>query len=128
MTARPGRNRHRAHAQRSRSIFGDRPVNETSSAKVVAGSLGLAAFAIALLAGLGSGADADLVLGRAVISMFVCFLIGYVIGLVGERAMNEAAQRYRDENPIDESATATSNDAMRAPAGAQRAAMTEPAS
>ncbi len=77
-------------------------MTETSSAKVVAGCLGLAAFAIALIAGLGSGAEADVVLGRAVISMFVCFLVGYAVGLAGERAIDEAAQRFRNEHPIEE--------------------------
>ena len=48
--ASPGRNRHRANAPRIHSTSGDRHVSETSPAKVVAGSLGLAAFAIALLA------------------------------------------------------------------------------
>lgn len=79
-------------------------MTETSPANVVAGCLGLAAFAIALLAGLGSGAEADVVLLRAVVSMFVCFLVGYVVGLAGEHAMNEAARRYRDEHPIHHAA------------------------
>lgn len=126
--ASPGRNRHRANAPRIHSTSGDRHVTETSPAKVVAGSLGLAAFAIALLAGLGSGAEADVVLGRAVISMFVCFLIGYAVGLVGERAVSEAAQKYRDDNPIEDSAVAPSIEAPRASSSANRAAVVEAAS
>ena len=76
-------------------------MNETSAAKTVAGCLGLAGFAIALLSGLASGTEAHVVFSRAIASMFVCFLVGYVIGVVGERAVDEAADQYRQEHPVD---------------------------
>jgi len=66
--------------------------------------LGLAAFAVALLAGLASGAEASGVLMRAVVSMFVCYLFGYAIGAVGVLATNEAAVRFVNEHPVDLSA------------------------
>ncbi len=105
-------------------------MTETSPAKVAAGCLGLSAFAIALIVGLVSGGAAADVLERAVISMFVCFLVGYVIGLVGERAVNDAAARYRDEHPVDISAlheahaisTATHDESNDAPVAMAEAA------
>lgn len=100
-------------------------MNETSSAKTVAGCLGLAGFAIALLSGLAAGSEAHLVLTRAIVSMFVCFLVGYVIGVVGERAVDEAAEKFRTDHPVDLGAP------RRADAGADaglRANMSEGAS
>lgn len=62
-----------------------------SSAKLVAGVLGPAAFTLAMFAGMASGVDAGTVLERAVVSLFACYLIGYAIGAVGQRAMVDAA-------------------------------------
>lgn len=100
-------------------------MTETSPANVVAGCLGLAAFAIALLAGLGSGAEADVVLLRAVASMFVCFLVGYAVGLAGERAVHEAARRYRDQHPLDNAVDQADADDSRGALDDRRAANAE---
>lgn len=64
-----------------------------SLARVTAVSLALGAFSIALIGGLASGAEANEVLFRAVVSLFVCYMVGYVLGKVGESVVDEAAQR-----------------------------------
>ncbi|RMH29052.1 MAG: hypothetical protein D6693_02635 [Planctomycetota bacterium] len=88
-----------------------------SPGRVVAASLGLSAFAVAIVAGLAAGASTQDILLRAVVSLFVCVLIGRAIAHVGVRAMDEAAHAYRESNPIDALAP-TSDDEATEPARA----------
>lgn len=66
------------------------------SSKVLAGCLALAAFAVAILAGLASGNPAAQILLRAVVAMIACYPVGFIVGLLCERAIadhvNEAAK------------------------------------
>ena len=85
--------------------------------KVVAGCLGLSAFALAILSGLAAHAEVSEILLRAVVSMFVCALVGFVAGAVGKRAMDDAAAEYRAAHPLEEPQperdAATEDDAQR---------------
>lgn len=73
--------------------------------KSVAACFGLAAFAVAIVSGLAAGRGMQEILGGAIASLFVCFAIGAVIGVIAERAINEGAARYRAaEDTMDESA------------------------
>lgn len=72
--------------------------------KIVASSLALAAFSIATLAGLSSDNPAHVVLSRALVSMLVCYPVGWAMGFVMARAAEHAVIRRRAENPLPENA------------------------
>lgn len=57
-------------------------------AKVIAATMGLAGFAIAIFAGLSADNPTDSILTRAIISLLVCNALGFVIGAVGEKAVS----------------------------------------
>ncbi|MBX3357238.1 MAG: hypothetical protein KF745_02300 [Phycisphaeraceae bacterium] len=58
--------------------------------RVIAASMGLAAFAVAVIAGLAVNNPADFILARALLSMFVCWAVGLAVGAVAERTMIES--------------------------------------
>jgi hypothetical protein len=74
-------------------------VKVKSLTKVIAGTTGLAAFAIATAAGLAAGNAASDVLLRAVGAMIVCHLVGLVVGVVGERTLDEYVRSYYAARP-----------------------------
>jgi hypothetical protein len=55
----------------------------------VAGCFSLAAFFVAILAGLAADNPATLILGRAVLAMALCYPVGVVIGLICQHAVEE---------------------------------------
>jgi hypothetical protein len=63
-----------------------------ASAKVMAGCFALAAFAVAILAGLAAGNAAVGVLKGAVIAMVVCYPVGLLAGLVCQRVLTAHVQ------------------------------------
>ncbi|MFO0829999.1 MAG: hypothetical protein U0572_17795 [Phycisphaerales bacterium] len=56
-------------------------------ARLIASSVSLVAFAVAIAAGLSAGNPADAILTRALVAMFVCFVGGYFVGLVTEHVV-----------------------------------------
>ncbi len=69
-------------------------------AKFIASTFGLAAFAIAVIAGMAAQNPADRVLGRALICFVICQVIGWILGSIGERAVEEAVdQLAASESP-----------------------------
>ncbi len=72
--------------------------------RVIAGCFALAAFAVAIIAGLGAGKDAAQVLLHAVIAMMLCYPVGLVAGMVCEREVRahikaeSAAEASRSES------------------------------
>ena len=60
-----------------------------STSKMVATAMGLAAFAIAILAGLYAGNPTITILGNAVLCMVACHIVGLFIGSIGERVVRE---------------------------------------
>lgn len=81
--------------------------------KVISASLGLSAFATAVIVGLWVDNPADTVLARAVLSMIISQAVGMAIGATIERAVREhlnAQQRPESATP-----------APSAPVGAPRA-------
>lgn len=68
--------------------------------KVIAAVLGLAAFAIAVVAGMGAGNDASTVLARALGFMVLCYLIGLAVGHIGERTVEEHLAAYRSKTAL----------------------------
>lgn len=57
--------------------------------RAVAGCFALAAFAVAVLAGLAGGNTPSLVLVRALIAMMACYPVGLVIGLVCQHVVQQ---------------------------------------
>jgi len=62
--------------------------------KVIAASLGLSAFAVAVIAGLAADNPAGTILARALVCMAVCHALGWGIGAAAERAAQEAVRAY----------------------------------
>jgi hypothetical protein len=74
-------------------------------AKVVASTTGLAAFTVAIVAGLAVDNPADQILSRALICMFVCNVVGLAIGLLAERTVVDAVNSYIQSRPVHEYAS-----------------------
>ncbi len=85
--------------------------------------MGLGAFGIAIIAGLAVDNPADHILSRALISMFVCNIIGLAIGALAERTVNDSIGAYVGSRPVHEQlADAPEPVAHIAPAEQRRAA------
>jgi len=80
------------------------------AATTIAGAFALAAFAVAVLAGLGSGNPAPSVLVRALIAMLVCYPIGLALGAITQRLLQDEIDRHRETNPEPTSGEDESND------------------
>lgn len=75
-------------------------------AKVIACVFALAAFAVAIIAGLSAGNGAARVLGSALAAMVVCHILGLVIGAIGQRIVTEHLQNARTDSETSEAAAA----------------------
>ncbi len=64
--------------------------------KAIAGCFALAAFAVAVLAGLAGGNTPTLILFRALIAMVACYPLGLLIGLVCQRVIEEHVKAHAD--------------------------------
>ncbi|MBC7772985.1 MAG: hypothetical protein H7210_10855 [Pyrinomonadaceae bacterium] len=71
--------------------------------KVIASSMGLAAFVIATIAGLAVDNPADSILVRSIVCMFGCHLLGMIVGTLAERAIADAITRYVATHPVSDS-------------------------
>ncbi len=67
--------------------------------KVIAGSLGLTAFAIAVVSGLAAGNQSAEILIRALMSMMTCYVLGLVLGMIGEHTIEEHVREYVNARP-----------------------------
>lgn len=74
--------------------------------KLIAATLGLCAFAIAIIAGLAAGNAAPRVLSQAIVCMVVCQMIGWGVGMAGERVVSEYLESYRAARPLPDAAAA----------------------
>lgn len=64
-----------------------------SATRLVGSSLGLAGFAIAVIAGLAADNDANTILLRAIVAMVACTAVGQALGWTGERAIAAHAEK-----------------------------------
>lgn len=71
-------------------------------AKVIAASFALAAFAVAVIAGLASGNPTRAILTDAILAMLACHLAGLFIGALMQRVINEHLDGYRAATPVPE--------------------------
>jgi putative Mn2+ efflux pump MntP len=72
----------------------------SAAGKVVAACFGLAAFAVGVLSGLVSENPAAQILLRSLLSMAVCYPIGYLVGLICQRVVDEQIAKHRIANPV----------------------------
>lgn len=77
------------------------PVSDTP-ARILAGVMGLLGFATAALVGLWVGNPGVLILGRALVAMLVCSVLGRLIGYAGFKAVSDFLERYKEESPVPE--------------------------
>lgn len=75
-------------------VFEGANVTPGAPTKVIAGSMGLAAFSVAVIAGLAVGNPAETVLGRALAAMVACNALGWVVGAAAEKVASEAVRAY----------------------------------
>ncbi len=68
--------------------------------KVAASCMGLSAFAIAIVAGLGAGNPAEEILTRAIVAMVLMYALGQALGAMGERAIDQRVAQHRVGNPV----------------------------
>lgn len=76
---------------------------ESRLSRVVGTSTALTAFAVAVVAGMTAGNAAGRTLLVAIVSMFICHILGSIVGSVAERVINEHLTAYRAANPVPES-------------------------
>ena len=67
-----------------------------AASRAVAGCFALAAFAVAVVAGLAGGNASSAILVRALIAMIVCYPLGLVIGLVCQHVIEEHVKARPD--------------------------------
>lgn len=60
-----------------------------TATRVMAGSFGLTAFAVAVIAGLAAGNTASHILLQAIVSMLVCHVVGLILGGLAEHVVRE---------------------------------------
>jgi hypothetical protein len=60
------------------------------ASKSIAACIGLGGFCIAVVMGMLSNNPLDVVIIRAVIAMFACFFVGWMIGYVSTKVINTA--------------------------------------
>ena len=76
------------------------------AAKVIATCFALVAFAAALIVGIAVGNPAGTVLWRALLTLALCWPIGYVVGSIAGHMNHTAIEAYKKQNPMEEDPTA----------------------
>lgn len=69
---------------------------------MIASVFALAAFAVAIIAGLAAQNTPARILGTALVGMFVCHLAGLCAGAIGERVVMEHLARVRMDSAASE--------------------------
>lgn len=82
-----------------RSVRREHPLSRGTLTKVIGACCGLAAFAIAVIAGLASENPGEVILFRALVGMFVCQFVGLGIGMVIERIVMDSIQAHKQSRP-----------------------------
>lgn len=67
---------------------------------LVASSLGISGFTIAIVAGLGAGNDASDVLGRAIVAALGCYLAGFFLSVIAAHVVHEHLSGFRAAHPV----------------------------
>jgi len=86
-----------------------------TSSKVIAGCFGLAAFAVAIVAGLAHDNPTAQILLRAILAMAVCYFIGAIAGMICERVIVLHVEQHKSSNPAPKPSAASAPTAATAP-------------
>lgn len=81
----------------------------------IAACFGMAAFAIAIISGLGAGQPADAILWRAILCAAICYPVGIIVALVGSAAVNEEFRAHQERHPVPDLDAPLSTDLDGAP-------------
>ncbi len=73
--------------------------------RLIASSVALIAFVIALSMGIAAGNTATYNLVNALGALFICYLLGLVVALVAQRAIDEHIAEYQRTHPLPEEST-----------------------
>ncbi len=76
-------------------------------AKVIASCFALMAFACAVIVGWSVQNTTQTILWRAMLAMFVCWLVGYAVGLVAQQVVDRRIENYKAANPLNSDAMQT---------------------
>jgi len=68
-----------------------------AASRAIAGCFALAAFAVAVLAGLAGGNTAVSILTRAILAMVICYPVGLVVGLVCQHVIEQHIRQQTAE-------------------------------
>lgn len=70
------------------------------------------------MVGWAAGNGTSTILTKAIVSLFICYVCGRVLGAVAERAVQRDVERFKRDNPLPSPTTgnAPSDDAKSAPA------------
>ncbi len=76
-------------------------------AKVIASCFALMAFACAVIVGWSVQNTTQTILWRAMLAMFVCWLIGYAVGMVAQQVVDRRIENYKAAHPLKSDALET---------------------
>lgn len=71
-----------------------------TQAKVIAATIALGGFVVALLAGMRAGNPAHLVLFDALVALLACQLLGIAVGAIATGIIHDHVARHKAEHPI----------------------------
>ncbi len=71
-------------------------------AKVIASSFALTAFAGAVIVGMAVGNSTSTVLLRAMATMGVCLVVGYIVGMIVQRMNDRGIAAYKEAHPLEQ--------------------------
>ena len=75
--------------------------NVENPTRVISGTVALAGFLVAILAGLAAENPADVIIGRALLAMLACNLLGSVVGAITHWIGTQHVERYKRLTPIE---------------------------
>jgi hypothetical protein len=73
------------------------------TAGVIGGCFALAAFGVAVIAGLVSGNEALTILIRALLTLLVCYPVGWCAGLICQKVLDDHLRAHQQANPAPDS-------------------------
>lgn len=76
---------------------------------MIATCFALIGFASSLLVGAVAGNPATTVIYRSLVGMVICYIIGSIVAHVGQRAVQQSVERYKQTHPITDGSTTEVN-------------------
>lgn len=67
---------------------------------MIATAVGLSGFAVAIIAGIAAENPGQVVLGRALLSMMACYVLGQLLGSGAENVVRRRVEAYKSDHPV----------------------------